>query len=136
MIAAALLHDLGHLVHNLGENPMEQAIDDRHEYAAIVWLQQLFSAAVTAPIELHVEAKRYFCAVDADYWGNLSANSQSSLLLQGGAFSWEEAARFIAKPYAKDAVRLRIWDDRAKVVGLKTPDLNSFVPILESCLQK
>jgi phosphonate degradation associated HDIG domain protein len=136
LIAAALFHDLGHLVHDLGENPTELAIDDRHEYAAIVWLQQLFSAAVTAPIELHVEAKRYLCAVDADHQGSLSPNSQSSLVLQGGAFLRSEAAVFIAKPYAKDAVRLRIWDDRAKVVGLKTPDLNSFVPTLESCLQK
>ncbi len=134
LITAALLHDLGHLVHDLGENSTEQAIDDRHEYAATVWLQKLFAPAVTTPIELHVEAKRYLCAVDASYWGNLSANSQNSLLLQGGAFSREEAARFMEKSYAKDAVRLRIWDDLAKVEGLKTLELSSFIPIVENCL--
>lgn len=135
LITACLFHDLGHLLHDLGENFTLQAINDRHEYEGTRCLEQLFSPAVTEPIRLHVHAKRYLCAIDPNYKASLSPNSESSLILQGGAFSVEEAAIFIAKPYAKDAVKLRIWDDRAKVEGLQTPDLNSFVPIAESCLQ-
>jgi phosphonate degradation associated HDIG domain protein len=134
LITACLLHDLGHLIHDLGENPTEQAIDDRHEREGAKCLEQIFSPAVTEPIRLHVEAKRYLCGVDPNYRASLSENSESSLILQGGAFSIEEAAMFIAQPYAKDAVKLRIWDDRAKIVGLETPDLNSFVAIAKSCL--
>lgn len=134
LITACLLHDLGHLVRDLGDNPAEQGIDDRHEYEAIKWLKSLFPPAVTEPIKLHVEAKRYLCAVDANYLASLSPNSQLSLILQGGAFSTEEATKFIAKPHAKDALKLRIWDDQAKVADLVTPSLNSFVPIIESCL--
>ncbi|PZO44961.1 MAG: phosphohydrolase [Pseudanabaena frigida] len=134
LITACLFHDLGHLLHDLGENPTEQAIDDRHEYEGTKCLEQIFSPAVTEPIRLHVEAKRYLCAVDPNYRASLSENSESSLILQGGPFSSEEAAMFIAKPYAKSAVKLRIWDDRAKVVGLETPDLSSFVAISKSCL--
>jgi phosphonate degradation associated HDIG domain protein len=134
LITACLFHDLGHLIHDLGENPTEQAINDHHEREGSKCLEQIFSPAVTEPIGLHVEAKRYLCAIDPNYRASLSENSESSLILQGGAFSREEAAIFIAKPYAKDAVKLRIWDDHAKVVGLETPDLNSFVAIVKSCL--
>ncbi|GBO54815.1 HD phosphohydrolase-like protein [Pseudanabaena sp. lw0831] len=134
LITACLLHDLGHLIHEFGEDPTEQAIDDRHEHEGAKLLQMLFSEAVTQPISLHVEAKQYLCVVDPAYYENLSANSKSSLLLQGGAYSKEDASIFIAKPYAKDAVKLRIWDDLAKVERLRTPDLNSFRTIVESCL--
>jgi phosphonate degradation associated HDIG domain protein len=135
LIIACLFHDLGHLLHDLGENPTEQAIDDRHENEGANCLEQIFSPAVTEPIRLHVEAKRYLCVIDPNYRASLSENSESSLILQGGAFSSEESAMFIAKPYAKDAVKLRIWDDLAKVVGLKTPDLNRFEAITKSCQQ-
>jgi phosphonate degradation associated HDIG domain protein len=135
LITASLFHDLGHLLHDLGENPTEQAIDDRHEYEGAKCLEQIFSSAVTEPIRLHVEAKRYLCAIDPNYRASLSENSESSLILQGGAFSNEEAAMFIAKPYAKDAVKLRIWDDKAKVEGLETSDLRVFLAIAKSFLQ-
>ncbi len=131
LITACLLHDFGHLVHNLGENAAVRGLDDRHEYRAIPFLQSLFSPAVTEPIRLHVEAKRYLCAVDPAYWASLSPASQRSLELQGGIFSPTAAAEFIQQPYAKDAVQLRIWDDRAKVAHLKTPPLEHFTSVLQ-----
>ena len=134
LITACLLHDLGHLLHDLGEDVADRGLDDRHEYRAIPLLQTLFKPAVTEPIRLHVDAKRYLCAVDSTYWETLSPVSQRSLELQGGIFSAEAAAAFIAQPYAKDAAQLRIWDDRAKVANLSTPDLEHFTPILVSCL--
>ncbi|MBD1996640.1 phosphohydrolase [Leptolyngbya sp. FACHB-541] len=134
LIAACLLHDLGHLLHDLGENVADRGLDDRHEYRAMPLLQTLFKPSVTEPIRLHVDAKRYLCAVGSTYWESLSPASKRSLKLQGGIFSAEAAASFIAQPYAKDAVQLRIWDDRAKVANLSTPDLEHFTPILVSCL--
>jgi predicted HD phosphohydrolase len=65
-------------------------------------------------IKLHVDAKRYLCAARRGYHSSLSADSKRSLQLQGGIFSAEEAARFIAQPGAEDAVKLRLWDDLAK----------------------
>ncbi len=134
MIAACLLHDLGHLLHHLGEDVAERGLDDRHEYRAMPLLQPLFQPSVTEPIRLHVDAKRYLCAVDSTYWDTLSPASKRSLELQGGIFSPEAAALFIAQPYAEDAVQLRIWDDRAKFPQWPTPDLEHFTPILVSCL--
>ena len=133
-ITACLLHDVGHLIHDLGEDAADRGMDDRHEYRAMPLLQTLFHPAVTEPIRLHVEAKRYLCAVDPIYWDTLSPASKRSLELQGGIFSPETAAAFIAQPYARDAVQLRIWDDRAKVPHLPTPTLDHFIPIVMSTL--
>ena len=72
LITAALLHDVGHLVHDLGENPAARGIDDRHEEVGYEWLAGHFGADVTAPVRLHVAAKRYLCATEADYFGKLS----------------------------------------------------------------
>lgn len=134
LIAAALLHDVGHLVHHLGDDIAERGVDDRHEYRAIPILENLFPAAVTTPIRLHVAAKRYLCAVDEGYWAELSDASKLSLELQGGIFVKEAAAAFIQQPYAADAVALRRWDDLAKVSNLATPDLQHFTPLLEAAL--
>jgi phosphonate degradation associated HDIG domain protein len=131
MIAACLFHDLGHLIHHLGDG----GIDDRHEYRAIPVLEQMFPAAVTLPIKLHVAAKRYLCAVDADYWDSLSPTSKRSLSLQGGVFSPDQATAFIQQPYAKQAVQLRRWDDWAKIPNQTTPDLDHFLPGLTKICQ-
>jgi phosphonate degradation associated HDIG domain protein len=135
LIAACLLHDLGHLVHDLGDDIANQGIDDRHEYRAMPFLSQLFSPAVTEPIRLHVAAKRYLCSVDSGYWQNLSPASKRSLELQGGAFSIEAAEAFILQPFAKDAVMLRIYDDHAKVKNMQTPDLKHFIPLINDLLK-
>lgn len=134
LITASLLHDFGHLVHNLGEDAAERGIDDRHEYRALGYLKQIFPAAVTEPIRMHVNAKRYLCVVDGDYWDSLSSASKTSLELQGGIYSEIEAEEFINQPYAKDAVKLRIWDDLAKVKDLETPDLEYFVSSMEKVI--
>ena len=134
LITASLLHDFGHLVHNLGEDAATRGIDDRHEHRALGYLKTIFSNAVTEPIRMHVNAKRYLCAVNEDYWDSLSPASKTSLELQGGIFTEAEATEFINQPYGEDAVKLRMWDDLAKVKGLKTPGLEYFVPAIEKLI--
>lgn len=133
LITACLLHDFGHLVHTLGEDAAERGINDRHEDRALPYLTGLFSEAVTEPIRLHVNAKRYLCAIDDEYWSTLSPASKRSLELQGGIFSEAEACVFINQPFAKDAVQLRIWDDLAKDPSMDTPELEHFVSVLGAC---
>ena len=130
LITASLLHDFGHLVHNLGEDAAAKGIDDRHEHRALGYLSKIFSLTVTEPIRMHVNAKRYLCAIDKDYWASLSPASKMSLELQGGVLTQEEVTEFIRQPYAKDAVKLRIWDDLAKMLDWKTPSLEYFIPKL------
>jgi phosphonate degradation associated HDIG domain protein len=126
LIAASLLHDVGHLLHQLGDNPAEHGVYDRHEAIAGKQLRALFGAAVAEPIRLHVDAKLWLCATDPGYAATLSPASVRSLALQGGPFAPAEADAFIAAPFAADAVRLRRWDDDAKIAGLETPPLAHF----------
>ncbi len=126
LVAAALLHDFGHLVHGLGDDPAAHDIDDRHEYAALAILEAHFPSDVTEPVRLHVEAKRYLCAAEPGYFERLSPASIRSLALQGGAMSADEVAAFAAGPHAAAAVRLRRWDEQAKRKDFPTPDLAHF----------
>lgn len=136
LIAAALLHDVGHLVYALPEDAPDLGVDDVHEELGQRYLRKIFGDDVTEPVRLHVSAKRYLCAVDADYLQQLSGPSVVSLKLQGGPMTAEEAAQFRESPWAEDAVRLRRWDDRAKISGLQTPDLEHYVPHLQAAAQK
>lgn len=118
---AAWLHDLGHLLAALPGSPTLDGPDDRHEHIGAEALKSLFGEAVVAPIALHVQAKRYLVNVRAGYLERLSADSIRSLALQGGPMSNEEAARFVACPFAEDAIRLRAWDDAGKVPDWQPP---------------
>ncbi len=123
LIAASLLHDLGHLLHDFGGTPTQQGLDDLHQYHCLPFLRALFGPATLEPIRLHVDAKRFLCAREPGYLEALSADSKRSLQLQGGVFDEAQASAFEALPYAMDAVRLRRWDDTAKSADVKTPDL-------------
>ncbi|WP_169975797.1 phosphonate degradation HD-domain oxygenase [Tautonia rosea] len=134
LIAAALLHDIGHLLHDLPEDAAEQGIDDHHEGLAGRWLAQHFGPAVVDPVRLHVAAKRYLCAVEPSYRDQLSPPSQLSLQLQGGPMSAEEVERFRASPHHEAAVSLRRWDDEAKDPNASVPDFDTYLPVLEAAL--
>lgn len=133
LVTAALLHDLGHLLHDLGETPSLQGVDDVHQYRALPFLRGLFGDAVTAPIKLHVDAKRYLCATRPGYFTALSDDSKRSLGLQGGIFDEAQCHAFIAQQGAAEAVRLRVWDDIAKTAGLATPPLAHFMERARRC---
>jgi [1-hydroxy-2-(trimethylamino)ethyl]phosphonate dioxygenase len=127
LIVAALLHDIGHLLHDLPDDAPDDGVDDVHEMLAYNWLRRHFGPDVTEPVRLHVDAKRYLCAVEPGYHAALSTASQQSLELQGGTFSAEEALEFENRPFFEQGLRLRKWDDLAKEVGLLTPSLNHFL---------
>jgi phosphonate degradation associated HDIG domain protein len=127
LVAAALLHDLGHLLNLQGETPTARGVDDVHQYFVLPFLRPVLPDSVLEPIRLHVDAKRYLCAVNDGYHERLSKDSKRSLELQGGVFSREEAEAFASKPFAADAIRLRQWDDEAKDPTLRTPELEYFL---------
>jgi [1-hydroxy-2-(trimethylamino)ethyl]phosphonate dioxygenase len=134
LISAALLHDIGHLVHDLGHEPAARGVNDRHERLGRDWLSCRFGENVTEPVLLHVNAKRYLTATGPGYLATLSPGSARSLALQGGPFSAELAAGFFRLPHAPAAVQLRRWDEDAKIPGKQTPDLEHFRPYLEASL--
>jgi phosphonate degradation associated HDIG domain protein len=136
LIAAAVLHDYGHLIHDLPEDCADQGIDSRHEELGAAFLSDHFGPAVAEPVRLHVAAKRYLCAVDPAYRAGLSPASTQSLLLQGGPFDAREIAAFEATPHFADAVRLRRYDDIGKEPGAWTPELEHYRGVLEMALRQ
>jgi phosphonate degradation associated HDIG domain protein len=130
-IAAALLHDIGHLLHELDEGCAENGVDDRHERLGSDWLAERFGPEVVEPVRMHVDAKRYLCAVEPEYIERLSPASVLSLNLQGGPFAPAAADEFARRPYAHEAVALRRFDEEAKIQGLQTPPLEHFRRHLE-----
>lgn len=136
LVAAALLHDLGHLLHGMDEDVASRGIDAHHEDVAGQWLSSHFGPAITEPIRLHVAAKRYLCTVDAGYAAALSEASRESLVLQGGVMSPVDLAAFEQMPWAPDATALRRWDDAAKVPGLCVPVLETYRRRIEGLVER
>ena len=131
LVAAALLHDYGHLINDEDAEAAAAGRDRFHEEIAARYLASHFPPAVTEPIRMHVPAKRYLCAVNKAYYDELSPASKQSLAVQGGVFGDTEAAAFIAQPYAEDAVMLRRWDDLAKDPEMDTAPLEVFRDLVD-----
>jgi [1-hydroxy-2-(trimethylamino)ethyl]phosphonate dioxygenase len=133
-VVAALLHDVGHMIHDLGEDPARAGVDDSHEERAALWLRQSFSAEVTEPIRLHVPAKRYLCAAESSYMAVLSEDSVRSLALQGGPMSAGEVSEFERNAHFQAAVDLRRIDDLAKDPSARTPPFAHFLPLIDALM--
>jgi phosphonate degradation associated HDIG domain protein len=132
LIAAALLHDVGHFAGTLTGHDLLRGTDTRHGEAGAAWLAQWFGEEVTEPVRLHVAAKRYLCATEPDYMAALSPASVYTLGVQGGPMQGAELAEFEAQPYAAAAIRVRRWDDRAKEPEVEPPPFSHFEHVLRA----
>jgi gamma-butyrobetaine dioxygenase len=142
LVAAALLHDVGHLrgadpsLAELSGRDLMAGHDNQHGERGAAWLSAWFPAAVTEPVRLHVAAKRYLCAVEPSYFALLSQASVYTLSVQGGPMSAARAREFEALRYAADAVAVRRWDDQAKDPAATVPEFAHFAPLLERLLRQ
>ena len=132
LVLAALLHDIGHLLEDVPAEIEDWHTDARHEQVGGAWLARRFGPEVAEPVRLHVAAKRYLCATAPGYLAKLSPASVQTLGLQGGPMSAAEVAAFRRERFFRDAVRVRLWDDRAKVPGLATAALPEYQELIES----
>lgn len=132
LVVAALVHDIGHLVEDIPGDLGEWTEDAQHEKVGAAWLARRFGLAVSDPVRLHVPAKRYLCATEADYYSNLSPASVRTLELQGGPMPPAQLAAFAEEAYFREAVRVRRWDDRAKIADLRIPGLEAYRALIEA----
>lgn len=137
LVAAALLHDIGHLLtgDRLPES-MDENFDDSHEDLGAEWLEKHFSRAVTAPVRLHVAAKRYLCTKEPGYLAKLSPTSKKSYEDQGGQMSGEELAAFESDDYFEQGLELRRWDDAGKDASLTTKSVAEYREVLCELVQQ
>jgi len=131
LVVAALLHDIGHLVDDVPDDLEDWTTDAVHEEVGARWLERRIRPEVAGAVRLHVPAKRYLCATDANYVAMLSHASIVTLKLQGGPMTPAEVLQFETQRYHTEAIRLRRWDDQGKVFGLKTPGLDEYRGLIE-----
>src|SRR5262245_55418645 len=106
LVLAAALHDLAH-------SPLfGHVASQHHDRVARDWLTPRFGERVGWLAGAHVAAKRYLAATDPAYEATLSDVSVDSLHHQGGA---HVDPAFVRHPWWPDALRLRRYDDAAKV---------------------
>ncbi|MEM9278278.1 MAG: phosphonate degradation HD-domain oxygenase [Pseudomonadota bacterium] len=134
LVAASLMHDIGHLLEPNFEAGLERGEDLYHEDLGEAFLETYFGEAVTQPVKLHVAAKRYLCATDDGYFSKLSPASVHTLKLQGGPMSEDEVRQFESNQFYKEAVQLRIWDDMAKDPKMETPDVGHFMSYVKESM--
>lgn len=135
VVVAALLHDIGHFTSEFGTFSMNDTTDKFHEQAGADILEQWFQSEITDCVRYHVAAKRYLCATDASYLDKLSDASVHSLGLQGGPMSLEEVEEFKRNPNLETIVKVRLFDDAAKVTGLTTPNFSHYRAMIRNQLR-
>lgn len=130
LVAAALLHDIGHLLQKQGVDAADRGIDALHERIGAAWLAQGFGTDVSEPVRLHVDAKRYLATREPGYAEGLSGASTQSLALQGGPMTETEADAFEAAPGFEAAISLRRYDEMGKVEGVQLTPMADYRAML------
>jgi [1-hydroxy-2-(trimethylamino)ethyl]phosphonate dioxygenase len=131
IIVAALLHDIGHFTSEFGTFSMDDTQDKHHEEAGAAVLERFFPSLVVDCVRYHVAAKRYICATDPAYFGQLSAASIHSLKLQGGPMNADEVRAFERNPNVNEIVRVRHLDDAGKIADMETPGFAHYAPMVQ-----
>ena len=138
MICAAFLHDIGHLyaVDRELTDTNELGHSDHARIGAALLRELGFPQSLTAPIALHVAAKRFLAAADSCYREQLSAASSNTLQSQGAAMNWDEQQQFLKQPYAQQALCLRRWDDTGKAGHLAPAEESHWLAVCNTVLMR
>jgi predicted HD phosphohydrolase len=140
VVAAALLHDVGHMI-GLASPAEHERMGDcgtmRHEGVGASYLAGMGLPTRTCDlVRMHVQAKRYLTWKNPAYQAKLSPASVTTLGFQGGPMSGNEAAAFEAHPLFTTILAMRTWDEAAKVPSADVPPLASYEPLLRALIQR
>jgi phosphonate degradation associated HDIG domain protein len=137
VILAALLHDIGHLYEFImpAEKMNAFGIVDHEKLGSIYLREKGFSEKITRLVESHVAAKRYLTFKYPEYYSRLSEASKYTLEQQGGQMNETEAELFEQDYLHKLFIKLREWDDCAKVENLPLPSIDKFKQLAIQHLQ-
>lgn len=134
VVVAALLHDYGHLVCGMPNDTFEAGTDNHHQTLGAQALGHCFEEELLAAVGLHVDAKRYLCAIKPSYHAKLSPASVTTLAVQGGPMSTQEIKAFESQPGHRLAIKVRLYDDRGKLPEMRRPELKHYVTKIGRCL--
>lgn len=137
VILAAFFHDVGHLFSNLFTTESMGGFGiRRHEQIGADCLREMgFSEKIAKLVENHVQAKRYLTFRNPDYFEKLSEASRQTLVYQGGPMTQEEAINFEKDPLFEASLKMRTWDEEAKLENIPLPDLTKYREIAAKLLR-
>ena len=136
VVLGALFHDLGHLV-QLALNDENSSVDTKanmgkygvknHEKIGAGILRDMgFKYPIPELAENHVKVKKYRTYKDKDYYNKLSDASKKTLEYQGGPMTAEEALEFESDPLFIKSLRIRDYDDAAKIPNLPIKSIDYY----------
>ena len=128
VVLAAFFHDIGHLCEHI--MPVQQmngfGVADHEKLGADFLLSKGFSPVIASLVENHVQAKRYLTYHFPEYYEKLSEASKQTLEFQGGRMTLEEAMAFESDPLFDLHIKLRRWDEKAKLTDQPLPSLDRY----------
>lgn len=129
VILAAFLHDIGHITESATSEEGRMGrfgIKDHEAIGAEYLLEKGFSKKICRLVASHVEAKRYLTVRDPSYYARLSDASKRTLEYQGGPMTEEEATAFEQYPLFELIIKMRTWDEEAKIEHKPLPNLEHY----------
>lgn len=138
IILAAFFHDIGHLCeHIMSVQQMDGYGVADHEGLGGNYLRERgFSVEMAQLVESHVNAKRYLTYKYPEYYKKLSDASRVTLQKQGGVMTDQEAAVFETDPLFQLYIKIREWDDKAKLMNKPLPSLEKYKEMAVRLLMK
>ena len=139
VILAAFFHDIGHFCENI--IPVQQmdgfGVVDHEKLGADFLRSKGFSENIAGLVQNHVQAKRYLTYHFPSYYKQLSEASKRTLEFQGGMMTLEEAGLFESDKLFDLHIKLRRWDEKAKLEKQPMPPLEKYKDMairhLKSC---
>ena len=128
VVLAAFFHDIGHLCEFIMPVELMEGVGvlDHESIGQEYLVKKGFSERIAKLVKSHVEAKRFLTFKFPEYFEKLSDASKLTLQHQGGRMNAEEAEAFEADPMFDIYIKMRTWDDLAKITNKALPDLNRY----------
>lgn len=137
MILACLLHDIGHLIEidNKSKHMDNLGVIDHEIVGKDFLLKCGFGTKIANLVNNHVNAKRYLITNCPDYYENLSPASKQTLIFQKGFMTLKEKIEFESDALFEESIRLRHYDDLAKVENCTIKPLDYYYQMMENYLK-
>ena len=128
VILAAFFHDIGHLCEHIFQVKYMAGygIADHESLGSHFLREKGFSEKIARLVESHVPAKRYLTYKYPGYYSKLSEASKITLDQQGGIMDEIEAREFEMDHLYSLFIKIREWDDKAKVERIPLPSLDIY----------
>jgi len=128
VILASFFHDIGHLCEHIYETKQMDGygVMDHESLGSQYLREKGFSEKIARLVESHVPAKRYLTFKYPEYYNKLSDASKATLDKQGGRMDDVEATQFEADNLYLLFIKIREWDDKAKIEKVPLPSLEIY----------